>query len=368
MYTYTASENFQEVILKALKVKALLEEHQGIAPGFDALRIIFCVVIIAWHSYTVTTGKTITGYPAINALLRSILPMFFFLSGFLVTGSALRLRSIRTFFLFRFFRIIPALVVEVTLSAIVIGGVVTTLAVGEYFQHPEFYAYFANIFGFVHLFLPGVFETHPTPFVNVNLWTLPPELKCYIITLVLMACGAIYDRRIFLVLFIAYTLCMLFMLPELNWGVQYSPNYKLLNVHGYSLIYCFSAGIACYLFGDKIPIRRDLMLVSFIGLGFLAVDYTVMIGLFFSFYFCLCMGFIDLRKISMRLKGDYSYGLYLYGYPIQQTLCYFFTDLRSPVALFVVALPTAFLFAALSWHLVEKPVLSLRKRFDKVKI
>jgi peptidoglycan/LPS O-acetylase OafA/YrhL len=76
----------------------------------------------------------------------SILPMFFALSGFLVSASALRL-PLREYILNRAFRIMPALGVDVALSALVLGPLFTTLALVEYFTSSGFFVYFFNIIG-----------------------------------------------------------------------------------------------------------------------------------------------------------------------------------------------------------------------------
>jgi peptidoglycan/LPS O-acetylase OafA/YrhL len=65
--------------------------------------------------------------------------MFFALSGFLVTGSAIRTRSVRTFLTFRFLRIFPALATEVTLSAVILGPLLTTLPLKDYVSDHHFW-------------------------------------------------------------------------------------------------------------------------------------------------------------------------------------------------------------------------------------
>jgi peptidoglycan/LPS O-acetylase OafA/YrhL len=125
------------------------------------------------------------------------MPAFFALSGFLVTGSALRLRVTSTFLAFRALRILPALAVEVTLSALVLGPIFTRLPWSEYFTDPQFFRYFANIIGWVTFYLPGVFEvTNRVPIVNGNLWTLPPEFDSYFITAALMGTALLYRRSV----------------------------------------------------------------------------------------------------------------------------------------------------------------------------
>ena len=84
------------------------------------------------------------------------------LSGFLVAGSLERTRA-RQFVVLRALRLVPALAVEVTLSALLLGAFFTTLPLWRYLQSPELGGYFGNIVGFVHFTLPGVFERNPAP-------------------------------------------------------------------------------------------------------------------------------------------------------------------------------------------------------------
>jgi peptidoglycan/LPS O-acetylase OafA/YrhL len=61
-------------------------------------------------------------------------------------------------------------------------------------------------------------------------------------------------------------------------------------------------------------------------------------------------------------SGDYSYGIYLYGFPIQQTLVHLFPIFREAwPLLFLVGAPLTLAFAAVSWHFIEKPTLSLKR-------
>lgn len=345
-------------------VKELLEQNQGNAPGFDALRVIFCVLILWWHAYCLATGAKVIDVSVSYVVLRGILPMFFFLAGFLVTSSALRLRSLKSFFIFRSLRIFPALIVEVLLSAIVLGGLVTTLPLSEYYSHPDFYAYFKNIFGFVRFFLPGVFESNPLPYVNYNLWTLPGELYCYIGLFVLMATTALYRRQVVLFLSgIATYIFLYYFHTRISGGFEL---YTIV-VYVYFLPYSFLLGCLSFLYADKIILNKKLFLLAALSMVALCSTTATIIGIFGACYLCLYLGFVDMRRFPLIHKGDFSYGIYLYGYPIQQALVFYFAPMHNPWILAAVSLPVTILFAMASWYGVEKPVLSLRKRFGRAR-
>jgi peptidoglycan/LPS O-acetylase OafA/YrhL len=65
--------------------------------------------------------------------------------------------------------------------------------------------------------------------------------------------------------------------------------------------------------------------------------------------------------------GDYSYGIYIYAFPVQQTIASFYPKIPIGLYLLVCSFLT-FVLAILSWHLVEKYALSLKPRRAKVNV
>ena len=103
----------------------------------------------------------------------------------------------------------------VTLSALFLGPLLTTFPLVSYFSDPLFIAYFGNIVGHVQFTLPGVFHNNPLPeVVNGNLWTLPPEFYCYLLTAGAMMTGLIFNRIAFSVLFALMTVITLWQNPS----------------------------------------------------------------------------------------------------------------------------------------------------------
>ena len=128
-------------------IGAKLDKYSGIAPGFDLLRVVLAASVVTWHSFGVAREAVwLDGTPGAWIFGYSILVMFFALSGFLITGSAQRL-SLDNFLINRGLRIIPALAVEIILSAFVLGPIFTKLALGDYLTRPGTYSYLTNIVG-----------------------------------------------------------------------------------------------------------------------------------------------------------------------------------------------------------------------------
>lgn len=166
-----------------------LESVNSRPSGFDYMRIILAVSVISAHSTLQMQFASDDRPHAFTLYTTLIVPMFFSLSGFLVAGSLERCRSLVTFLGLRVFRIIPALAVEVLISALILGPLFTTLSLSEYFSSPVFQKYLLNIVGDIHYYLPGVFESNRSTQVNGQLWTVPWELACYLVLAAIVIVG-----------------------------------------------------------------------------------------------------------------------------------------------------------------------------------
>lgn len=363
--------------------------NNGIFPGFLFLRHFLSVVILAHHARIAlrgfregslsVEGALQAGQPfssflfsaeAFRPFLYALVGAFFALSGFLVTGSALRTGNVRTFLIFRALRIFPALASEITLSALFLGVAVTVVPMSVYFSSPELYSYFLNVLGFAHYTLPGVFETNPIPLlVNANLWTLGPEFYCYLIMAFVMASGLAYRRRqlLFCVAVVTLTVAVL----QVTHMVDLPTRWDSTRFTRWMIVYMFFLGVILALYADCIP--RNFALFVVCGCGYVVLMWTFAADLLASVLLAYCtiyVGSLDLRWFDRALRSDYSYGLYLYGYPITQTLVFFALpagilkqDAISTVMLIVVSLALTLGFSAVSWKLIESPALKLRGIF-----
>jgi peptidoglycan/LPS O-acetylase OafA/YrhL len=326
----------------------------GMRPsGFDYLRLGLALSVIFFHG-TEFSART----PALPFLHRwpfnlwdlSVVPMFFALSGFLVAGSLDRSRSLLDFIGFRVLRIFPALAVDTLFSAVVLGLLMTTLSPGTYLSSPEFRAYFLNLFGDIHYFLPGVFTTNPHRFVNVQLWTIPYELGCYL-ALVGLAVAGVYRRR---TVFLVSTLAAILMLQSWFPAADYR--------HGLA-VPSFLAGIALHLYRDRVPWSPWLFLLSLLAMAAAAgVPHMMRVLPIPLAYATVFLGTLDPKRVWPVNAGDYSYGLYLYGFPMAQALIATVPAARVWSGNFALTTLAAGGLAFLSWHLVEKTCLGLKPR------
>lgn len=338
----------------------ILRDLQGEGPGFNALRLGLSVLILAAHSGWIAGADVSRDWTGLRGLLLlSLVPAFFALSGFLVTGSAIRTAAVTPFLALRVLRIAPALLVEVTLSAIVLGPLFTSYPLTDYVRDIRFIEYFGNIVGRIRFELPGVFETNPLPnTVNQNLWTLKPELYCYILLALMIGFGAL-RRRLLLPLAILGLACA-GTAAAYRFGFGLQPG----NYHWAVAVLHFLTGCVFYQ-------RRDALKMHWLlFLGALAAAMLLMagdraLGFLVAPFLTYCVIFIGLLPLQLPRsihRLDISYGIYLYGFPIQQALIAKFALLHgSGPLLFAVSLPLTVIFALLSWLYVEKPFLRLKR-------
>jgi peptidoglycan/LPS O-acetylase OafA/YrhL len=338
-----------------------IAETKSHTAGFDVLRITLAVAVLCWHGIFVSYGQdyadTIWASP-LRVLPSLVLPMFFALSGYLIAGSLFRSRTLAEFFVLRVLRLMPALFVEVCLSALVLGPLVTNVSWSSYFSGKQFFSYWGNIVGHIQFRLPGVFEDNPVSgFVNASLWTVPVELECYIALGLLAAISITRKPAVLFLLFIGASVAF--------------PCFEFYKWHGWPwttpanllLVLSFLAGLLLYVGRDHVPLRRDLFGLSvLVSIAALTRPDTCYLSPLPIAYATVYIGLLNPPRIPVLMSGDYSYGVYLYAFPIQQTFCWAFPSYRVWWLNILIALPATLAMAAFSWNIVEKPVLG-RKKF-----
>ncbi|MCP1972580.1 acyltransferase family protein [Bradyrhizobium elkanii] len=331
--------------------------------GFDYMRIALAASIIGLHSTNVTLGlgRALEIQSTLRIGVAMILALFFALSGFLVTASLLRCKSLISFLGLRVLRIGPALAVETTLSAIIIGSVFTELPLAQYVADPKFHAYFLNIVGDIHYELPGVFLHNPLPdLVNAQLWTVPYELWCYVILALLAVLTICFNRVAFLgVMVIA-------QIGLIGYDI-YRWDEVPIQLRPHLLVFCFLAGVGFYLWRDKVPFNRTVCLLALVlcaaGMATGRGDALAPVP---AAYVACYLGLMNPPRSWIVSSGDYSYGLYLYGFVIQQCVAAFGPPVQHWYLNLLISLPLAFGVAVASWHLVEKRALRLRAQAESL--
>ncbi len=353
-----------------------LDRYQGVGPGFHFLRLALAILVVFFHSFLIVMGNfDYIDQHNLWTIFGAVIPMFFALSGFLVSASAQRQR-LKDFLLNRGLRIVPALAVDIMVSALIIGPAFTTLSLHGYFDGKDFHHYFANIFGFIHYTLPGVFPNNPfANQVNGSLWTVPFEIGCYMLIALLLLSGAIKSKGRIFFSFVVFT--AVFFGLHIYYHGHPSPlaegsmlgNYlgNFIGDRGSYHYFDFLAGALLYFFRGHIPYSGKLALACVALIVLNGLWYDEANAYFFSLpmaYLTVYIGLCEIPKLPIYSRGDYSYGIYLYAYPLQQALVCLFPGKFTVTAHFLLSAVLATFVAIFSWHYIEKPALSLRKNSD----
>ena len=350
-------------VFASYTLQSQMDITKGFTSGFNYLRFGLSLAVLVWHACIITFGMDAAQNIAsqwAGYITFWILPMFFALSGFLITSSLFRTPTLTKFLWLRFIRIYPALTVEVILSAVILGSFATTLSLNDYFSNPVFFKYLLNTLGWIHYELPGVFTDNIFPnVINGSLWTVPYELECYAV-LTAMALFTLRKRpglflSVFIFLCVAKTISSFFV--ESVGSVP-------ANVNGRPLVAFFVAGVYIYIYRAKIPFNRYLALASFIAGCVLMHNYRyVFLSAFPVAYLTVWLGLHRPKNIPIVMDGDYSYGIYLYAGPLQQALWHWTSVGKTCAGNVALSLVLVSLFAAFSWHAIEKPMLKFKKLF-----
>ena len=340
----------------------------GLAEGRDnnlnLLRALAAIGVLVSHAWPLAMG------PDSTAPLKSILGInlgsvcvivFFAISGFLVTESLRRSKGYGPWLIARGLRILPGLFVAVALCALVLGPAVSTLTANDYFSEPKVWSYIARNATILwqQPGLPGVFETVPWfATVNGSIWTLYGEVLCYAavfaigpLTLRFGAAPLVAGAAVFIAFYGIVTLN----------GAKYQWTYFNRGAVDYGL--AFALGVCASAMKNRLTISGAGCV--YMGLA-LAVCWTTRIQtemlltclVYWSFYLGYVPGGI-IRQYNY--VGDYSYGLYIYAFPIQQLVGHF-QGIHSPWLNIGIALPASLALAVVSWHVIEQPSLALKRR------
>jgi peptidoglycan/LPS O-acetylase OafA/YrhL len=337
--------------------------------NFDLIRFVAATLVLFSHAYPLSRlGQepiiALTGYESGGAIG---VATFFVISGYLVAASNLRTNDLRQYARNRALRIFPGFIVVVLLAMFCLGPVATTLPAGAYFSDLTTWRYLGNAVMAINHNLPGVFLDNPFPrAVNGSLWTLPYEMTMYVGIGVLGVLGLL-DRHLVVA---AVAMVGLALAIAVHYGWLLLP--RLLGLADpnqfFKLGYFFFAGSLLYLLGDRIrygwPIAAALTALLVITFG----RQTGWVGYLLAWpYLVIYLAQLPGRWArNFGRSGDFSYGMYIYAFPVQQLLVWarpWDGVYAYALAAFCATLP----LAVASWHLVEAPALRL-KRVQKASV
>lgn len=331
--------------------------------NLDSVRLIAAIMVLLAHScvpFEEWRQAYVAGWGRIAVMT------FFVLSGYLITASWQANPRLLDYTMNRLLRLLPALAVVVVLAAVVLGPVMTTWPLKDYFTSNMFAIYFKNLLIYpMSDRLPGVFDTEhmlSRAAVNGSLWTLRIEFTMYIMV---AALGVLRLLRpwvmalvlcAFWLLYLKYwdkplTLETLFWYMEIKEIARFGVSFAIGSlIRLADAKWCYSTKTAVLVLAAMfISYHFSWHFESFLFAG------LPMIVLWLSF----CPW---LRLPNFAKYGDFSYGVYIYGFPIQQTYLSIFGVQGSMIVFFITSTALAILCGAFSWHLIEKQALKLKRK------
>jgi len=248
---------------------------------------------------------------------------FFGLSGFLLATSRAHL-PIYAFAWRRMLRILPAYWTCILLTSVVVGS------------------WYANVawdpLGWVGAPTWEGFASNPMDLVNSSLWTLPVELACYVGLALIPGLALRIASPILTV-----TIFTLAAAGTFAFGGWQPP------------IFAFTLGLLVSAW--RVPLRAPVALagviLAFATVGSPLGTFVATAGVVYAF---LWVG----MALPFRWTADFSYGTYIYAFPITQLLVLAGVARFGPLGLALSAGLATLVLAAASWFFVERPALSLK--------
>jgi len=317
------------------------------------MRFIASIMVIISHSFIISTGVECNEWFVVlsNGQLTMggfAVAVFFLCGGYLIAMSAEKNQTAGKFFKARALRLFPPLVFS-TFFTILICGLVSEWGQIMYYTSPTTWEYMKNSIFWRVYYLPGVFTGNPYgPTVNGSLWTLPVEFICYI-------------------------LCFIAMKLKLTKKKTYP----------FTAPFVIAGAVLVWILGLTIPMARELIrpvLLFYIGMGYwiyreniffnvrnvviaIAVFFLLMIvgqgtfAMLLAFPYIMMYIWFGMKQCSSKLGklGDYSYGIYLWGFPVQQLVVHFYPEFfMEPVLNAILSIPVAIAFGMITYWVAEK--------------
>lgn len=343
-------------------MKRISDYVAGRDNNFNLIRFLAAGTVVFAHSFLIATGDRGAG-PLIAATGHNLgyhaVNVFFSASGFLIARSWLNAGSVPGFMAARMLRLWPALAFCAIFLAFVIGPLLTALPLSSYFGSPATYEFIPQVLGLINadLPLPGV-ET-PVPAdasIDAPLWTLKYEVMCYTGVLLLGVFGMFSPRRFRRS--VGGLMMTLFVLSLLPLARDRSHPWEHMIRFGL----CFGFGTIAYVEAKRIPLAFRGVVAALAAAVLLRPTVFYEFALYiFTAYTTIWVAFVPASFIrSFNRLGDYSYGIYIFAYPIQLLLMHF-QPKSTPFELFMRTVPIVLALSVASWTFIERPSLRYKK-------
>lgn len=333
---------------------AMLEEKLHIrSTNLQCIRFFAAILVILCHSVPLSLGAEYMD--VLGNLTRGnitfggfAVAIFFFVSGFYAIQGASKFTTFTSFFKKKIKRMLPPLFLVVCCSAFIVGPIVTSLSIIDYFTSAMTYQYLLNGIFILQHELPGVFLNHIyNPTVNGALWTMPVEFACIIGCFIYVKLH-LHNKKSYL--FLVGCILLGYM------GANYIFKDASFMMSVLTPCVMFFVGFGYYIFRDRIVLSKKLFF-SFLLL------FCVLFVIGFSYYACIIfLPYIILflsygcpqKCKRLKLLGDCSYELYLWGFVVQQCVVEVYGGSMEPVWNAIISIPIVILLGFVTHNMLMK--------------
>lgn len=356
-------------------------EHDN---GFGMFRLIFAALVIVSHTSEIHDGNrsrellTLT----FNTLSFGELAVdgFFVISGYLIAASFLNSKSAIDYIARRVARIYPGFLMSYVFCALVVaplGAVVwitkstqiASAVVGAFMLRPPD--------------VGAVFPGQPYPDLNGASWTIAFEFQCYVVVSILGVTGVLRMRWPVTLLAILVTALAIHRFQSYSFytahayepfdlftktGVKnaltgvFKPSWRLMAI--------FLTGACFRLYSDRLSFRwvyvASVFVILVVGLrvGIIADTSFAIAGGYLIFFLAQSATGTVFARINNR--HDVSYGLYLYGWPVEKLIYYYWPAIGLWQA-GATTLIIAYSLGWVSWLGIERPATKVVRNWIKNK-
>lgn len=366
----------------------LADRFDGRANSIGLLRLVLAFAVLVAHCWPLALGRQMLGNAETMRQAdvgKLAVYGFFVLSGFLITGSALRF-SLPRYLWHRALRILPGLWVCLLVTALLIAPAIAYYerhTLDGFWDHPQGpfqYLRSTGLFAMDQWTISGILNDVPYGrglkdggAINGSLWTLRYEVLCYLMLAALATVSVLRQARaavVLLLLGLYWVVVEDFIRGD---GLTVRPPthgalgpYPVVGVFDKQLViylaYVFLLGSVAKLYAHRIPMTGWLAAIAAAGLaGTMRFGAFYVVGVPLLAYLLLYLAVGLPRWLHpVGRKRDYSYGIYIYAFPVQQVVALLIGVRYGFVTYLAAAAAGTLVLAALSWHLVERPAMSLK--------
>jgi len=294
-------------------------------------------------------------------------PIFFFISGYLIIKSFRNNYKLKNFFYNRILRIYPGLYFcfFITVISIIISQYLKNIDINYY----QLFIWLVTQLSFFQIYNPDFLRGYGVGVVNGSLWTISVEIQFYLLTFFIYLILSKYKKLLILI----FGLCIFLNIINAVFNEKAVFFSKLFNYSFLPWLYMFLWG--CYLESNKELQKKIrsynifILIFIYIILNYLSSQFNILRGATNALnpleFFFLSIIIFKIAYIKIKIsdnffyKNDISYGIYLYHMPIVNFFIY--NNINRSYLSFMSCLLLIFILAIISWKVVEEPFLSLKK-------